>query len=608
VTSEDFTQDDGDGVYTHGFSETSDEYYILVNNTEGDEQSVDSITLDKASPSVEEVSPSTYTQDSPTVEVDASDSLSGIDRVFLNVTDEDGNEVENTVGQELDLSNLDDGRYEVEYTAYDRAGNTRNDDWTFYVDTSYDGSTDLDVQQSPGEYRVSGDNFVIPLMLNGTETDESEVRIRCEMGDYSLESGWRDPESSQYFECAPDTSQYADMTLDLSVVVEDRAGNSYTENVGEYVFDRTSPTLENLETYAEVQNGDFEVNYEASDRASGVEKIHYQVGDSDLDLSAGSNRSSDGDSFTVDTSNLESGSHTVYAWAVDGVGRASTMQSLDFSYDPSATPEVRATADDYEVTAGERGTISVNVSNTGEIFVDAVNLELSSNVFNASREISDLTPGSETTEAFTFDTVDEDLGVRELAIDVNPGEGDSIELRVSANQDQRSDLEERLEEWIGKQEALQENVTELNSKVNDERSSRLEENFSDFNSTLQTAIEARESGDYWRVSDVLDGIDENYSQAKESFEEVREEFETSQSHRRIAFALLMLVSLGGFGIGYAFYSESIEMELEALESAMGNLSVPQTGISGAFAGVYESFLEVLEEEEEEVESGFQGFT
>lgn len=610
VSNSDFAWQDSEDIYTHGLSETSGEYYILVNNSDGNENSVESITLDKADPSVDEVSPSSYTKDSPTVEVDASDSLSGIDKVFLNVTDDNDDEVDSTVGETLDLNNLDDGRYQVEYTAFDRAGNERNGNWAFTVDTVYNASTNVDVQESPGDYRVTDDSFIIPLMVNGSDNDESDIKITCDMDSYSLESGFRDSTSSQYFECAPDTTKYQDMTLDLEVVLEDRAGNSYTEEVGAYTFDRTSPELSDVSIPAEVQNADFAVDYSASDRASGVEKIHYQIDDSDYSVSEGVNVSHEDGGFTVDVEDLDTGAHDLYVWSVDGVGRTSTVRSVDFEYDPSARPELSVEARDIDVTAGERGTVSVNITNVGELFVETVSLDISNALFNRSRDVGSLEPDESTQEAFTFQTSDDDLGVYPVEIETEPGEGvASADITVKANPGQVEELDARLEDWVDNRLRLGSNVTELSPKLREDREERLKSNFSSFNETLEKAIEASENERYWEVSNVLSGIEAEYESAQQSFDEVRDEYRVSKNRRSIAFAALMLVSFSGFGIGYAFYRQDIDIDIESIESRVQGIDTNALSTLGSpVSGAYQSFLELLEEEEEEVESGFQGFT
>lgn len=607
----------GDELYfTLGSSAPEGDYGVKVNRTYSDGYNVSSyrnFTLDMTPPTVEE-KPNSYVQgDEVQINLNPQDE-NGVVGSSVTGHVEGPNDYAKDFSESVVLSDLSEGTYSVEYSVMDQAGNWNNNSWSFTVDNSYDGSKDIGIQKSPGDYRVSGGNFVIPLILNATDNDESDIKIRCEMGSYSIESDWRKADESQYFECVPDTSEYADLSLSLNVIIRDRAGNKYTEEIGDYTFDRTSPTLEGVRTYGEVQNGDFPVEYSASDRSSGVAYLHYQLDNSEFDLSEGYNATVDGDTFDVDTSEIDSGSHTVYVWAVDGVGRTSTLQSVDFQYDPSARPEIDVAAEGLQVTAGERGTVTVNVSNTGELFVDKINLALESSIFNRSRDISSLSPGSQVQEAFTFQTDEGDLGVHNLRIDANPGSDTEAEITVAANEDQRERLESSLQKWLDRRGNLEENVTRLDSKVSKQRSDRLQANFSDFNSTVQRAMEAKQNGDYWKVSDVLDGIEAEYDVAKASFEEVRQEYRVSRNHRNIAFGFLMLMSFGGFGLGYALYSENFELELEALESAFQNVSVPQgssslaASVTAPFIGAYQSLVELLEEEEEEMESGFQGFT
>lgn len=607
-------------------------YSFEASSSKGDSATLEDITIDNENPEVDSQSPEGYiNDDSPTVSIEASDSVSSMDEVELSVDGDDVDESANgSDSAEIDLSGLSDGQYDVSATLTDSVGNTEEVSWDFTVDTSYDGDTDPTVSPSPQVFRVDSDDPMrINVELEGAN-EESGVRVTCEyQGGVLASTSFHDipNDGSETYDCDLNPASYMNMAVDLSLNLEDRAGNTWTQDVGEYIFDFTEPELDNLSAVVGVFNSDFQVSYDASDTGDdlSVGKIHYQIDDSDLDLEAGSNVSEvDGD-FEVDTSGLEAGEHTVYAWAVDRAGRVSDVSSFGFDFRPNAEPNVAlGSVDSLSVTAGDSKVVSVNATNTGELFIGSMSLELLSDISNQSRSLKDLEPGEMDKSMFSVDTSSDDLGVHDLTFSTeSPDASRTVRFVVEANSQQEDRIKSDYEEYISKYDALKQNVSNLKSDLSGDRKEALENNTSEFFSDMESAKRARESGDLYLVENHLENISTDFQTASSTYEEVRKKHQTAERNQTIGLFLLLFVGLGGSGLAYiAFFSEEYYLDLESLKDEFEVLEEPVERVQQT-ASQYELSLEPLEdavekvseilaEEEEELEQAeeqaFQGFT
>jgi len=602
-------------------------------NSDISNDSVSGVMVDEANPKVDSTSPEGYiNDDSPTVSIEASDSASGMDSVELSV-DGDGvdESADGTDSAEIDLSGLSDGSYDVSATLTDEVGNERTEDWEFTVDTEYEGDTNPEVSPEPGVFRSEGDDMRIEFLVDGSDDENSEVTATCEYQGGEITSsnlGRISDDESENFNCDLDTESYYNMAVDLSLKLEDEAGNEWTQNIGDYVFDFSKPTISDLSAVVGVFNDDFEISYEASDSGGdlNVDRIHYQIDNSDFDSEEGVNVSEvDGD-FNVDTEGLEAGEHTVYAWAVDEAGRVSESSSFGFDFRPDAEPSAEiGVSDSLSVAAGDSETISVNVTNTGELFVGKMDLTLTSEMINQSRTLRDMKPEDRKNSLFSIDTSEEDLGVHTLELSTeSPDASETVRFTVEANSEQEDRINSEYNEYIEKYEALKENVSKLNGEgLSDSREERLEGNTSEFFSDMEEARSAKESGDLYRVDAKLAGISTDFETASSSYEQVKTEHEEAERSRFIGMLLLLFVGIGGSGVAYAtLFSDQYYLDMEALKEEFEFMEGPVETIQTTMdqyeldlspvEGLVERVGELLAEEEKEIEEAeqqaFQGFT
>ncbi|MFB6193039.1 MAG: hypothetical protein ABEK00_02210, partial [Candidatus Nanohaloarchaea archaeon] len=395
----------------------------------------------------------------------------------------------------------------------------------------------------------------------------------------------------------------------LEVIMTDAAGNSVSKEF-EYTFDYTKPEVSNLSTVVSVFNSDFEVSYDYSDSASEVTDLIYQVDDSSLDTD--NEKLSVNGSFTVDTSGLDSGSHTLYVWVRDEAGRWSESASLEFEFRPDAEPKASVSGlETVYVTAGSSKTFEFSVRNTGELLIPSLTFNLETGFSNHTSIVSGLMPGENSSVSFTVDTSESDLGRHSVSLNAsNPDISKSFDLVVEANSDQRENISSMFERKYSRFKELRSNVSELMAKVSGERQEKLENKFSDLNKTMNKAEEAIDKGRYYRAESLLEGVDSEFSQASQGFEQVRTEYKTAQRNKLIFGFLLVLVLGGGGAVGYFYWNDEYVFDLSALEGLE---------LDGVGLGDYEFSTEPVEgyiervkgffkEEEEKAEEAFQGFT
>ncbi|MFB6203030.1 MAG: hypothetical protein ABEK01_00915 [Candidatus Nanohaloarchaea archaeon] len=520
---------------------------------------------------------------------------------------------------DLDSSKFSQGaRYIVHISAEDALGNYKGLGGNYFVyDDRYEADMNPTVTPSPQVFRASDREYDFSILVeNGTE--KSEVTVECKMKG----NGWRDAGSyditgERKYTCSynPDQDGFVDITKDFKLRLSDAAGNTHTVDVGEYTFDFSSPKIGNLSTVVGVFNDDFKVSYEANDPTLGgsVKSIHYQMDEFELDLNTGRNFSDTG-SFNVDVSNLTSGNYTLHVWAMDQAGRWSNYATLDFDYRPYAEPHATVKVQDRkEITSGETGSVKVNVTNTGKLLIEGMKLNVGGDLYNRSLSVGSLKPGRSEVLNVSLPTEPRDMGRHTVTFSTeSPDVSTSMDLIVRANEEQRKKIKQKYQKWRSRYKRLHTNVSELQQAIGGSWERQLEGNFSGFNETIQQATEAKITGNYYKVSNALQGIREKYAQAREAFNTVQEKYRSAQTTQMVL--TLFLVSFGVVGIvaGYVYFSDDYYLDLDALtgheavrslrESDYGELAAAKLGSAA------ERISEFIEEEEEEAESGFQGFT
>ena len=560
----------------------SGDYTLRANNTADSSSNAQtvSVTVDNNSPSLNLDNPSSPTnEDSPDVEVSASDDSSNIVNISVTVEDSDGDE-ENS--NECDSSSctvstdsLSDGEYTVDATTYDEANNDASESWTFTVDTEYDGDSNpsFSVEDESGGVVLFDEDKDLTVDF-GDADSTSDTTVTCyvggeDVGDFTVDANEDNPDESDTT-CSiddDDNEDYYDTSAEIYLEMQDEAGNTEESDSETVSFDVNAPSVTGLEipTDADLYNADFDVGFSAYDSASDIEEVEYYF-ESDTDYGEGTeiDYSSDTESYEIDTSSLGAGDHTLYVRAQDEADRWSSARSVDFTFDPEAVPEISVDVpESVSVTAGQRKSFDVTIENTGDLFISSVELNGSAEgVFSDTETISDLEPGDSITSSLRVDTESGNIGEHKIQVSTdNPSMNEEISLVVEANSDQRSRIDSDISEYQTMLQEMEANVTELQQKVSESKKERLNSNFSSFKQKVEDAQSAIDSGDYYEAEAILEGVDEDYSAAESTYEAVEKEYKNNQFWMLILLGLGGFIVLGGGAIGALSYTDEFEFDV-----------------------------------------------
>ncbi|MFB6144345.1 MAG: Ig-like domain-containing protein [Candidatus Nanohaloarchaea archaeon] len=531
---------------------------------------------DFKSPSISSKSPSGPTgETAPTVSYSASDSPAGVNSstAYINVTAPDGSSVGAANSTSVSVSGLSGGKtYTVHYQIEDKVGNKAANNWTFTVDTTADftlGLSSGDFDPEPGTVLMDGNEDVEVTL---SDVNEDGTASCLDSGGDEISSG-RVSSSDSTFTCTFDENTYSGSTVDVEVKVCDDVNNCKTSDSSfEFGFDASPPTLVDLSTASGASsfNDDFNISFSATDDVSSIETVEYYF-DSSVDFGEGTEigYESGRSTYSVDASSLDRGEHTLYVRAKDSQGRWSKESSLSFSFYPDRTPTVSLSVPgNVSVTAGDSRSFTVDVTNTGKVFVPGLTVEASSKVFSASSEVAGMAPDESKSVTFDVSTSEEDIGRYTVSVSTSdPSASKSFGLVVRANQQQRQEINSTFREYRQKLEALRENVTSLKKKgLNQQRNRRLESNFSAFEQKVQAAEAAVEKGAYYRAEEILANIDQKYSSAKKTYSQVKKAHRKAQTRQLILMVFLGVVVLVSTGVGYIAYSDRYDLDLQAVEA------------------------------------------
>lgn len=599
--------------------------------------------LDNKAPKIKGLDlPDRLNSDFGPVKFNVEEQYGSIDFVEVRVKDSDGEVVDSkefcsdsedkdscSVSYELPTGGMSSGNeYELEVERNDSFGEKGRRPYSeeFTYDNKYKGDENPSVKPGPQVFRVDdgSEEIRIGVTLNG-KSEGSEISVVCKYQGGKIgtsSSKYLSSDEEETFDCTMVPEDYGNIGMDFKAVLKDEAGNTEPVEVGTYYFDFYPPKLENLSAVVGIFNSDFQLSYDGYDPGeTEIGKIHYQLNDKTLDLDNGYNSTdADGD-FKVNTEGLPKGAHTVYAWAVDKAGRVSSRKKFTFDFRPSATPKAAiSTGNKLSTVAGEDVIVKSSVKNTGRLYISSMDLSLVSSISNQSRSLKGLKPGENVSEYFSIDTEEKDLGVHKLALKTqSPDASETVKLVVKANKDQKSSIKDKYERFSERYRDLKENVTRLNqSGLSQERRERLGSNTSEFFQRMEAAVKAFEKGRFYRVDSILENIQPLYEKASESYRQVKKEHEAAEFNRLIGLFLLVGIGLTGSGVAYvAWFSEEYYIDIEALkeidrlekgiefvEEKVGQYELSLEPLEGLLDGLGEA----VEEEEEELEQGFQGFS
>lgn len=599
----------------------------------GESDSID-ITIDGEGPSIS-FPENLYVSDDPEITVEFSDEHTGV----ASYTDDEGNdyvdnnaEVSNvngfsscsagntcTVDYEIDTSDVDDGAsFQLDLDAEDQVGNPGSNSETFTFDNSYDGdSPSFSVEGADGDNNVlmddDNDDKEVTVTLDELDSGEdTEINVNCYDGNDDqfdqVDSRFVDGDGEEFI-CDLPADEYAGTTTDLYVEACDEAGNCESSDTRTYSFDTGNPfvgSFETSESYT-VFNGDFNVSYDAGDDASGVEEMEYFFEDT---TSPGEGNTVDIDSdgqFTVDTSTLSRGQHTVYFRVRDGVDRWSDIASFGFEFYPNERPEVGIDVPSgFNITAGQSGSLQATVENTGRLFVESVEVSTSGADFvSGGQNLTNLASGDSVPVNLELDPDTSDIGEHKLVVETDqPSASTQVNLLVEANPDQQENVESMLSNYSSRLEDLESNISGLRgSGLSEDLNRSLQSNTSDFVQSVKDAESFVERGEYYRALTELEGVSEKYEEAKNSYQKVKEQHKLNRRNQLLKMAgaaVVLLVVVAGV---YVAREEEFDLDFD-----LEQYQVPELGgIGETVNSKIDDLKDFIEKEEEEVEEGFQGF-
>lgn len=546
--------------------------YEFRANYSGTTEDITGITLDGEKPDVSSLTPSDdgYTNEGDDLDVSfsSSDSHTSVAHENITIFSQDESDTDN----DLTGLSLSDDSYDVNYYVRDDVGNWNNGSWSFTVDTSYDGDSSPSFPQD--NIQELGSDEQLDLEVELDEEDEgTDITVTCyDSEDDEIDSVTKAVDSDNtVFNCEVDGDDYSDTSQNVWVEMCDEAGNCVdTEGEEEnFIFDGSGPMLSDPGIPGNVVNSDFDVEFSAYD-ISGIQSLEYFYDDSSVLEGEGNSIdiSNDTGEFEASVSNLNSGPHTVYFRVQDSVGKWSGTKSLGFDYRPNAEPEVGFDFPDVNVTAGDSKSFDVDVENTGNIFIEQLNVTASAGDFySQTTAVEELAPNESRTVAFTVKPQEENIGAYDLKVSTStPETSASSRLRVKTTEEQRGELDQKFEKFSQRLEALEANISQLESSgLSEDRKQRLESNISEFRERVENAEDAVNTGDYFKAASELEDIKEEYSQASDALEDIRQEHRDAKRsfYLKIGAGILVLLLLLGAGVGvFVYRSEDHQIPLE----------------------------------------------
>jgi hypothetical protein len=616
---------------------------VKLNDTESGETPEKEVELDTEQPSIDGgvtfPSPDGTIEDQdPTIKLRLIDSPAGVEASSVDIDsleDSDGNSLDFDELDEDDVNNGDDFEvtedlsseetYTVDWSADDEVGNTGNSDFDFTFDNSYNGPTSVSLEPEDGSViGVDDDRFQLDITVNQNNNGDTKIDVGC-YSDSDLEDDYDtgtiddtsdDDEDDRTFTCDIGTGEY-DNGDTIYIGLEDQAGNRYSKDdpiEASYQVDARAPVVQSLDLEStDVDNptlsGDFDVSVDVDDDTDSTSRVEYYFGDSTFEGDGTALEWDGNGEYTIDTSDLESGSHTLHVRARDSLeendGDAfhgyGSKKELDFSFNPDATKDIGIEApDNLTVTAGDSENVDITVTNTGGAFISDVNVS-ASGFFADSGQIGQLRTEAEGFLTFEFNTSKPDLGSHTATIEAEDfSTSKEIGIDVTANQEQRSSVETKLDRFSTELESLRSNYTEVEQKVSGDRESNLTSKFKEYESVVKEARTAVQSDNYAEAKETLNSAQSKLEASKKSVSSNKEFVQSRNQRNRliigvVAVLVLLIASVGGF-----IYSERYEVDIgQAVKS-----DIPVDSLSGLKDRIKTIFTD--EEDADEFEwSGFE---
>ncbi|WP_052948819.1 OmpL47-type beta-barrel domain-containing protein [Mesobacillus campisalis] len=230
-----------------------------------------------------------------TVELTATDDLSGVAKTFYSV-----NDGEYTEGTSFELSEA--GNHKVSYYSIDKAGNVEE---TKTVEVKIDKTAPETTSNVTDEWLSEA--FTVELTATDDQSGAAKTYYSINNGEYAEGTSFELSEAGVH---------------KVSFYSVNRAGNVEEPKTVEVKIDKTAP--ETLSNVTEVWlNQAFTVELTTTDEQSGVEKTYYSVNDAEF---------AEGTSFGL----TEAGIHQVSFYSIDKAGNVEETKTVEVKIDQTA--------------------------------------------------------------------------------------------------------------------------------------------------------------------------------------------------------------------------------------------------------------------------------
>jgi len=509
------------------------------------------IFVDAEKPSVERSDEYRYVNEGSEIQMTVSDDQSAVtdlEAESFSVDLEDGTR-DNvcgpggvcTVSFDFDRGDAAQGdQFTVSVEASDFVGNTYSGDISYFYDSEFEADKPEFTVEDAEDGIVQLDSDVeVDVEVQDVEDEQSDIKVRCLVDGEEVDtSGWDDEES---FSCSIPEDEVNDETADISVEAADRAGNTVESDERSISFDSSEPDVEEFELVQEYNTfrRDFEARFEADDSLTGIDRAEYFF-DIDTDEGDGYEVQEEGE-FKVDTSDISgNGSKTVYLRVQDGSGRWSEYESVEFRYFPESSETLRiSTPQDFELRAGSSTDYNVEIENTGELLVESVVVTVSSRLFEKSVTLEELEGGDSETVSVSLSPNESQTGRYEVSVSSeSPDEEVTGKFTVRASEDQRSRVQELLENLSSANASISRNLSDISRKASEEELERTSSTVQTFQSEIRRIEAAVENGSYYQALPALETAEQRKQEALESLQDVENSVEARETKSTILNVLL----------------------------------------------------------------------
>jgi endonuclease YncB( thermonuclease family) len=279
------------------------------------------IIIDSKAPVTTINTPINWSKDDATVNLTATDDISGVAKTFYSVDDASYQE-----GTTFTVSN--EGTHKISFYSVDAAGNTETANTTY---VKIDKTAPVTTSNAPTNW--SKDDVTINLTATDTLSGVAKTFYSVDDADY---------QEGTTFTIANEG------THKISFYSVDAAGNTETSNTTYVKIDKSAPVTTS-DAHDKWSKDDVTVNLNAADDISGVAKTFYSVDDADYQ---------EGTTFTVSNE----GTHKISFYSIDAAGNTETTNTTYVKIDKSAPVTTSDAPDKWS-----KDDVTVNLTATDDI-------------------------------------------------------------------------------------------------------------------------------------------------------------------------------------------------------------------------------------------------